>query len=155
MNQLIFNLERGITSRASATLPSLVKIVSAMAPPRGGEIYVSRAFLLFLLLFLFFIFLETLTAYTRELMLTPNSPKDADWLKKVLFQQGFFDFSLSGGNFPKKPNISLQLGKSQAKRKFRITSNPFKFGHKLPLTTNRKLWSLFQNPSWKIAWNAP
>jgi len=44
MNQLIWNLDRVITSRVSATLPSLVKIVSAAAPPRGGEIYGSRAF---------------------------------------------------------------------------------------------------------------
>jgi len=33
-----------ITSRVSATLPSSVKIVSAVAPPRGGAIYESRAF---------------------------------------------------------------------------------------------------------------
>jgi len=44
MNQLIWNFDRVITSRVSATLPSLVKIVSAVVPPRGGEIYESRAF---------------------------------------------------------------------------------------------------------------
>jgi len=50
MNQLIWNLDGVITSRVSATLPSLVKIVLAVAPPRGGEINGSRAFLLLLIL---------------------------------------------------------------------------------------------------------
>jgi len=68
-------LVRVITSRVSATLPSLVKIVSAVAPPRGGEIYGSRAF--FIIIFVF-IFLDTQTAYTREPILTHNSSKDAD-----------------------------------------------------------------------------
>jgi len=34
INQLILDLDSVITSRISATLPSLVKIVSAVAPPR-------------------------------------------------------------------------------------------------------------------------
>jgi len=51
MDQLIWDLERVITSRVSATLPSLVKIVLAVARPRGGEIYGSRAFLLFIINF--------------------------------------------------------------------------------------------------------
>jgi len=90
MNQLIWNLDRVITSRVSATLPSLVKIVSAVAPPRGAEIYGSRAFLLLLFLFLYSL---TRTTYrpTREPILAHNSSKDADWLKEVPFKQVFFD----------------------------------------------------------------
>jgi len=61
------NLDRVITSRVSATLPSLVKIVSAVAPPHGGEIYGSRAFFIIIFVFIFF---DTHTAYTREPILT-------------------------------------------------------------------------------------
>jgi len=50
MHQLILNLVRVITSRVSATLPSLVKIVSAVVPPRGGEIYESRAFIIIIII---------------------------------------------------------------------------------------------------------
>jgi len=58
-------------SRVSATLQSLVKIVSAVAPPRGGEIYGSCAF--FIIKMFVFIFLDTHTDYTREPILTHNS----------------------------------------------------------------------------------
>jgi len=69
MNQLIWNLDRVITSRVSVTLPNLVKFVSAVVPPRGGEIYGSRAFYYyFLIMFCVFIFLDTHTAHTRELI---------------------------------------------------------------------------------------
>jgi len=149
MNQLIWNLNRVIRSRVPATLPSLMKIVSVVAPPRGGKIYGSRAFFIIFV----FIFLDTHTAYTRQLISTHNSSKDADWLKEVRFKQVFFDIFTFWGHFPQ--NISLSVGKSHAKIKCRITSNPFELGQKLPLTTNRKSWSFFQNPSWKIAWNAP
>jgi len=68
-----------ITSRVSVTLPSLVKIVSAVAPLRGGEIYGARAFYYYYYLFFaVFIFLDTHTAYTREPILTHNSSKDSD-----------------------------------------------------------------------------
>jgi hypothetical protein len=36
-----------MTSRVLPMLPSLVKIVSAVVPPRGGEIYGSCAFYFF------------------------------------------------------------------------------------------------------------
>jgi len=52
LHQLILHLAWAITLRVSATLPSLVKIVSAVAPPRGGEIYGSRAFYYCYFLFL-------------------------------------------------------------------------------------------------------
>jgi len=74
MNHLILNLEWVITSRVSATLPSLVKIVSAVAPPRGGEITGPVPFISIFV----FIFLDTPTAYTCEPILTHNSSKDAD-----------------------------------------------------------------------------
>jgi len=53
MNQLNLNLDRVIKLRISATLPSLVKLVSAVAPPRGGEIYGSRAVYYYYFLFLY------------------------------------------------------------------------------------------------------
>jgi len=101
------------------------------------------------------LFLDTHTAYIREPIITHNSSTDADWLKEVSFKQVFSIFSISGGHFSQKPTIfSLPVGKSHAKIKCRITSNPFELGQKLPLTTNRKSWSLCQNLSWKFAKNA-
>jgi len=76
MNQLICNFDRVITSRVSATLPSLVKIVLAVASIRGGEIYGSRVF--FIIIILVYIFLDTHTVYTREPILTHNSSKHAN-----------------------------------------------------------------------------
>jgi len=70
MNQLILNLDRVITSRVSATLPSLVKIVLALAPPHSAKIYGMRDFIIIILVF---IFLDT---HTRESILTHNSSKD-------------------------------------------------------------------------------
>jgi len=55
MNQLTWNLNRVITSRVSATLLSLVKIVLAVAPSRGDEMYGSRAFFIIIILFSFYI----------------------------------------------------------------------------------------------------
>jgi len=138
MNRLIWNLDRMITSRISATLPSLVKLVSAVAPPTWWW-NIRVACLFFIFIIFVFIFLDTLRAYTREPILTHNSSKDADWLKEVPFKQVFFDiFTFWGPFFPKNPNISLPVGKSHAKRKCRITSNPLELRQKLPLTTNRK-----------------
>jgi len=64
-------------SRFSATLSSLVNTVSAVAPPRGGEIYGSRVFFIIFIIIVF-IFLDTHSAYTREPILTYNSSKNAD-----------------------------------------------------------------------------
>jgi len=64
-------------SRVSATLPSLVNIVLAVMPPRGGEIYGSRAFFIIIIIFVF-IFPDTHTAYICEPILTHNSSKDVD-----------------------------------------------------------------------------
>jgi len=90
-DQLSLNFDRVITSRVLATLPSLVKIVSAVAPPRGGEIYGLRAFYFYY--FCFYIPWHTATREpTREPILTHNSSKDADWLKEVPFKQVFFVF---------------------------------------------------------------
>jgi len=159
MNQL----DRVITSRVSATLPSLVKIVPAVSPPRVCEMYGSRAFYHIL----FFIFLYSLTriglqptAYSLQpipVILTHNSSKDANWLKEVPFKQVFFRYChFPGVIFPKTHQYftaSMEIPcKEKMSNNFRIT---FELGQKLPITTNRKSWSLFQNPSWKIAWNAP
>jgi len=115
--------------------------------PRGGEIYVP-----FYNYFCFYIPWHACSLYT----LTDFNAKDADWLKKVPFKKALFDIFTFWGSFsPQTPNISLPVGKSHARRKCRITSNPFELGQKLPLTTNKKSWSIFQNPSWKIAWSAP
>jgi len=120
MNQLIWNLDWVITSRVSTTLPSLVKIVSAVAPPRGGEIYGSRAF--FIIIFVF-IFLDTHTAYTREPILTYNSSKHANWLKEIPFKQVFFDISLSWVIFPQNPQYFTVIREITRKEKM---SNNFK-----------------------------
>jgi len=109
----------------------------------------------FLLFYCFYI-PWTRLAYTHKPILKHNSSNDADWLEEVLFKQVFFDIFTFWGSFsPKTPNSSLPIGKSHAKRNCRITSNPFELGQKLQLTTDRKSWSLFQNQSWKIVWNAP
>jgi len=51
MNQSIFNMDRAIRSRVLVTLPSLVKIVSAVAPPTWwSNILVDCPLLLLLLL---------------------------------------------------------------------------------------------------------
>ena len=73
MNFLLSNLARVIMSRASTTLPNLVGIVSAVTPPRGGEISGSRAFNYFFV----FSFLATRTAQTREPISTHDGSKDA------------------------------------------------------------------------------
>jgi len=65
-----------------------------------------------------------------------HSSKHADWLMEVPFKQVFLDIFPFWGLFsPKTPNISMPAGKSHAKRKCRITFNPFELGQKLPLTT--------------------
>ena len=51
MDRLFSNLVRVISSRGSTTLPNLVQIVSAVTPPRGGEISGSRAFYYFFVFF--------------------------------------------------------------------------------------------------------
>jgi len=58
---LIWNLDRVITSSVSATLPRLVKIVSAVAPPPGGEIYGLHAFVYYY--FCFYILWHTYSLY--------------------------------------------------------------------------------------------
>ena len=58
MNRLIWNLARLITLRGSPTLPSLVRIVSAVAPSRGGELYGSRAFYYYFCSLLYFLTLS-------------------------------------------------------------------------------------------------
>jgi len=126
----------------------------SVVAPRGGEIYGSRTF--FIIIIFVFIFLDTHTAYTREPILTHSSSKDAVELKKCPFSKFFLDIFTFWGSFsPQNPNISLPVRKPHAKRKCQITSNPFELGQKLSLTTNRKSWPLFQNPSWKIDWSAP
>jgi len=102
MNQLIWNLDRLISSRVSATLPSLVKIVSAVAPHVVVK-YAGRV--PFIFFYFFLIFLDTSTAYTREPILTHNSSKDADLLKEVPFKQVFFDIFTFWGSFSLKTPI--------------------------------------------------
>ena len=55
MNRLFLNLARVITSRGSITLLNLVAIVSAVAPPHGGEISESHAFYFYYYNFFFFL----------------------------------------------------------------------------------------------------
>jgi len=111
INWFELNLARVTTSRVSTTMPSLVKIVSAVA-----WWWNIRVACLLLLNFVFvFIFLDTHTAYTREPIWTRNSSKDADVLEKVPFKQVFFYiFTLWGSFSPKTPNIPLPVGKSHA-----------------------------------------
>ena len=88
---------RFITSRSS-NLPSLVRIVLAVAPARGGEIFGSRVFNYY-----FFVFLDTRTAYIFEPISTHSSSKDADWLKEVRSEQTCFpEFWRFGGHLLRK-----------------------------------------------------
>ena len=81
-----------------------------LVPPRGGDIFKSRAFYTFL--FLFFLFPDTCTTYTHEPIFTHTRMKDADWLEEVLSNQAFFDiFTFWGSLSPKIPRILPPVGK--------------------------------------------
>jgi len=103
MYLLIWNLDRVIRSSVSATLPTLVKIVTAVAPHVVVK-YTGRVPILIIIIFVF-IFFDTQKAYTHEPILTHNSSKDAEGLKEVPFQQVFFDIFTFWGSFSPKPPI--------------------------------------------------
>ena len=144
MNRLFSNMARVITSRGSTTLPNLIWIVWAVAPPRSGEISGSRAFYYYY----YFVFscLATRTAHTREPIPTHDSSKEVVWREEVLFEQVVFEMLTLWGSFsPKTPQIWPAVGKSQPKWKGRITLKRLKIGKICQWSMNINLGSPFQN----------
>ena len=142
MNRLFSNLARVITSRGSTTLPNFVKNVSAVVPPRCGELSGSRAFYYY---FFVFSFLATHTAHTHEPIPMRDNSKDAVWRKKVPSKQVFFKILTLWGLFsPKAPQIWPAVGKSQPKWKGRITLKRLKIGKKCQWSMNINLGHPFR-----------
>ena len=108
-----------ITSLRSKTLPNLVTIISAVAPPHGGEISGSRAFHYYF--FCFFSFLATRTAHTREPIFTHISSKDAVWRKERPSKQVFFEILTLGVIVPE--NLTNFAGSREIPAKKKRSNN--------------------------------
>ena len=110
-----------ITSGHPPSPPSLVKFGSAVAPRRGGEIYRSGDFFLFI--FYFFLFSDARADQTRRPIWAHSTSKDAVSRKDESFWGRKYTGYKFRGVLPKTPKIGPRNRVSHVKFKVELREN--------------------------------